>query len=583
MALTEVPIELSSTPGIVDNSTGTAITIDASSNVGIGTASPSALLHISKTLAGSDTSAINIQNFGIFTWGLGIDNAVSNSSLLVQSGGIGGTTRLAIDNSGNVGIGTDSPLVPLHVKSTSTCSIIIDSDLSSQQYEIGNGYASAGVNNLYFYDNTAAATRMVIDASGNVGIGRSSIDQPSAGATTLAIQGTDNNKAGAIRLYSADDSVAAYIYPDSTNGLSINTSTSHPMIFRTVGVERMRIDTSGNVGIGTGGDNPTALFEVEAASNPEISIASSAGSTSNFLNFKAISHTQQIQTQLKTIDNGDFTADLAFLFKASGTGGALGEKARLTANGNLLVGKTASSVAGQSNSIQSNTMVSTSGPLNSNTTSAGVFEFNGNKVAIRAYGATAGTGLIAFNVGGGGGSPDSEAMRITSDGELLLNTTGNVGGSQFETKAPSNKHSRSIDSNSGITGSEERAVMAEGTVTANTTSLGTVLSIPFFSQSSVWRRYIIEFMFSSGEYNDSGNGKAGTATVKLASLSTLSGVALLHSTGNVSSVGSSGMNLQITFSSGFTGGLSNFEGVQVYYKILGEVPGYCQIWNATLN
>jgi hypothetical protein len=39
MALTEIPIELSSTPGIVDNSNATAITIDSSENVGIGTAS----------------------------------------------------------------------------------------------------------------------------------------------------------------------------------------------------------------------------------------------------------------------------------------------------------------------------------------------------------------------------------------------------------------------------------------------------------------------------------------------------------------------------------------------------------------
>ena len=39
MALTEIPIELSSTPGIVDNSNATAITIDASENVGIGNSS----------------------------------------------------------------------------------------------------------------------------------------------------------------------------------------------------------------------------------------------------------------------------------------------------------------------------------------------------------------------------------------------------------------------------------------------------------------------------------------------------------------------------------------------------------------
>ena len=46
MALTKIPSELSSTTGIVDNSNATAITIDSSENVGIGTSSPSTGLHV---------------------------------------------------------------------------------------------------------------------------------------------------------------------------------------------------------------------------------------------------------------------------------------------------------------------------------------------------------------------------------------------------------------------------------------------------------------------------------------------------------------------------------------------------------
>tara|TARA_A100001388_G_scaffold248943_1_gene209326 strand:+ start:17998 stop:19206 length:1209 start_codon:yes stop_codon:yes gene_type:complete len=46
MANTKVPVELSSTPGIVDNSNATAITIDSSENVGIGTSSPSRQLTV---------------------------------------------------------------------------------------------------------------------------------------------------------------------------------------------------------------------------------------------------------------------------------------------------------------------------------------------------------------------------------------------------------------------------------------------------------------------------------------------------------------------------------------------------------
>jgi len=43
---TKIPAELSSTPGIADSSNATAITIDSSENVGIGTTSPGGKLHV---------------------------------------------------------------------------------------------------------------------------------------------------------------------------------------------------------------------------------------------------------------------------------------------------------------------------------------------------------------------------------------------------------------------------------------------------------------------------------------------------------------------------------------------------------
>ena len=49
MANTKVPVELSSTPGIVDNSNATAITIDSSENVGIGVTTPFSQTQITET------------------------------------------------------------------------------------------------------------------------------------------------------------------------------------------------------------------------------------------------------------------------------------------------------------------------------------------------------------------------------------------------------------------------------------------------------------------------------------------------------------------------------------------------------
>ena len=61
MALTQVPIELSSTPGIVDNSNATAITIDSSENVGIGLTNPSSYYAENLVVAATDEGGITIE------------------------------------------------------------------------------------------------------------------------------------------------------------------------------------------------------------------------------------------------------------------------------------------------------------------------------------------------------------------------------------------------------------------------------------------------------------------------------------------------------------------------------------------
>ena len=53
---TKIPVELSSTPGIVDGSNATAITIDSSEQVGVGTTSPQRQFHI----AGGTSTGLKI-------------------------------------------------------------------------------------------------------------------------------------------------------------------------------------------------------------------------------------------------------------------------------------------------------------------------------------------------------------------------------------------------------------------------------------------------------------------------------------------------------------------------------------------
>jgi hypothetical protein len=63
------------------------------------------------------------------------------------------------------------------------------------------------------------------------------------------------------------------------------------------------------------------------------------------------------------------------------------------------------------------------GAINAHQTNRAVFQYSVNDTTIRSYGATAGTGAIAFNTGGGGGSADTERMRITSSGNVGIGTT----------------------------------------------------------------------------------------------------------------------------------------------------------------
>lgn len=201
------------------------------------------------------------------TSGIGTSDAIS-----FKVGNNGATTAMTINTSGNVGIGTSSPSAQLYVQSPSTNGLVINQVLrnpngGSPVAAIGfnvalvaeGDYTQAGIGllrsvangsgSLCFYNKgsgtasnfTTADEKMRIDSSGNVGIGTSSpskkLDVFNSGTTTTDFVVRN----GTVSLLSFVDSGAGYT----------GTTTSHPLLFTTAGSERMRIDSSGNVGIGT--------------------------------------------------------------------------------------------------------------------------------------------------------------------------------------------------------------------------------------------------------------------------------------------------------------------------------------------
>jgi hypothetical protein len=324
--------------GIDDNATSTAITIDSSGSVGIGTSSPSAELHISKSAdagtaefliensfatAGSTDEIVQIQGrFGGFDasyiiTGKEADFTTSGNRSSFMSFWTRGAGTLAeamrINSSGNVGIGTSSPEVPLsvvgldtqiHFSESADSGGYLMSEAAGQfrisggaAFKVGNtawtaksteaaiiGHDSGG--DIKFFSNTGLTVgnnftpteRMRIDSSGKVGINTSSpgselhvvADDVSQSwsaydGTVLTIENNDTdgcilqtvgrNTATNEIWFGDDDSrnIGRIRYEHSDDGLEFWTNNA----------ERMRIDSSGNVGIGT--SSPTYPLQVYKA------------------------------------------------------------------------------------------------------------------------------------------------------------------------------------------------------------------------------------------------------------------------------------------------------------------------------
>lgn len=178
--------------------------------------------------------------------------------------------RLRIDSTGNVGIGTSSPTNNGASFSTfsvnGTTSGVID--IQSNGTKVGNWFYNNST--LWFGSTLSAplslmtnsAERMRIDASGNVGIGTTSPDNKLSVVGNVAIGGTGNNL-GILLNYTIDtiptSSVKCVIgATNSSTGQVAGTLFYQPRTgvgavhaFYTEGLERMRIDSAGNVGIGT--------------------------------------------------------------------------------------------------------------------------------------------------------------------------------------------------------------------------------------------------------------------------------------------------------------------------------------------
>ena len=254
--------------------------IDSSGKVGIGTTTPDGILTVSNG-TNSFNSGANADRIQFKTAGL--NYIQSEGSLFLQPDGdlvLNGTgSEIMRLKSGNVLVGhTTSGFFKLDVETTSTAvasftgatnaySDFTDGTTTLRLQTGGSTGAVGTVGNHPLLFRTNNTERMRIDNSGNVGINTSSPTQP------LDVNGNINTAAN----YSASGDSYFYSY----NGASVGAvrsgiqfaGSTNTMSFFTAQAERMRINSSGYVGIGT--TNPLMDLHLQGTGDTGIQITKS--------------------------------------------------------------------------------------------------------------------------------------------------------------------------------------------------------------------------------------------------------------------------------------------------------------------
>jgi len=212
---------------------------------------------------------------------------------------------------------------------------------TTRQVSVANLTAGRAVSALSIATTTGAT---FATTSGNVGIGTSSPAQPlqigdgtSAGYQVVRVLGTNCDlfmgQVPATR-FGLSSGTYTTMYNDANQALAIGTIAAYPLVFGTSNAERMRIDSSGNVGIGN--TNPSSFnagarnlvvgsgsggqgISIYASTDASLFFAKGTGGSDAYVGFIRYY----------------FSTDAMGFNVAGGS-----EKMRIDSSGNLLVGKT---------------------------------------------------------------------------------------------------------------------------------------------------------------------------------------------------------------------------------------------------
>ena len=223
--------------------------------------------------------------------GTGLTSFTANGVVYASSTSALATGSALVFDGANLGVGTSSPLATLDVNnaaarirlasSTGTNNTLLSFTNTGGTSYVGLDNSAGGLTAAYALNlyqsgaypitfSTNSAERMRIDSSGNVGIGTNTISAPNGRVYNLQIGTNNAGSSSELLLGHQGDGFSLFTSGGSGAGaLSFSQGTS----------EKMRIDSSGNLGIGT--TSPGYLLEAKS-STAQIGITGT-GTSSNYL------------------------------------------------------------------------------------------------------------------------------------------------------------------------------------------------------------------------------------------------------------------------------------------------------------